>query len=110
MWLAGEIEALGPFELLSRGEGIPAFAFRLREGSGYSVYDVSESLRGRGWIVPAYRMPPGLDDVAVLRVVVRNGFSRDLAALFLGDLGRVIERLHRPAEQPADEVRTGFHH
>ena len=75
----------------------------------YSVFDVSEVLRGRGWIVPAYRMPPDLDDIAVLRIVVRNGFSREMAGLLLEDLQRAINRLDRRGEVP-DSVRTGFHH
>ncbi len=109
-WLSGEVAALGPFELLSRGEGIPAFAFRMVAGRAYSVYDLSEALRSRGWIVPAYKMPPALEDTDVLRVVVRNGFSRDLAALFVGDLGRVLERFEDPSRQPDEDARTGFHH
>jgi glutamate decarboxylase len=40
--------------------------------SSYTVYDVSEDLRGGGWLVPACRMPPNIDDTAVLRVVVRQ--------------------------------------
>ncbi|MBV8985686.1 MAG: glutamate decarboxylase, partial [Acidimicrobiia bacterium] len=47
--------------------------------------------------------------LAVLRVVVRNGFSRDLAALLLGDLKRTVDRLNT-TPLPADDVRTGFHH
>ena len=110
VWLSGAIEELGPFTLLSRGGDIPAFAFRLSEPGGYSVYDVSDELRTRGWIVPAYTMPPVIDTTAVLRVVVRNGFSRDMAALFLADLKTAVDRLGRRGGGVADEERTGFHH
>jgi glutamate decarboxylase len=109
-WLAGAIEELGPFTLLSRGGDIPAFAFRLTEPAGYSVYDLSDELRGRGWIVPAYTMPPAIEDTAVLRVVVRNGFSQDLAVLFLADLEAAVNRLTRRGGGQTDEERTGFHH
>jgi glutamate decarboxylase len=78
-WLSGEIAKLGPFELLSDGTAIPVFTFKMRDGQPYSVYDLSDRLRQRGWQVPAYTMPEGAEDVAVLRVVVREGFSRDLA-------------------------------
>jgi glutamate decarboxylase len=109
-WLAAEIEALGPFELVSAGDGIPAFAFRLRAGTGYTVFDVSEHVRTRGWTLPAYRMPPALDDVAVLRIVVRNGFSRDLAGDLVDDLHRVVERLgSSPGEAPPPQP-GGFRH
>ena len=109
-WLARQIAALGPFELVSHGEGIPAFAFRLRAGVPYSVFDVSEVIRALGWLVPAYHMPPGLEEMAVLRIVVRDDFSRDLGGTLVEDLRRVTDRLSRRAEPPTDEVRTGFHH
>jgi glutamate decarboxylase len=78
-WLSGQIAELGPFELLSDGSAIPVFAFKLRDGLSYTVYDLSDRLRMGGWQVPAYTMPEGAQDVAVLRVVVREGLNRDLA-------------------------------
>ena len=59
----------------------------------YDVYDVSRKLRERGWLVPAYTMPPKREDLAVLRVVVRNGFSHDMAELFLRDLRTAVDWL-----------------
>jgi glutamate decarboxylase len=111
-WLASEIADLGPFELISDGSGIPVFAFRLREGiDGYTVFDVSETLRIKGWLVPAYHMPPAMEDVSVLRVVVRNGFSHDLAGMLLEDLRWAIARLERgPAGAEDPERRNAFHH
>jgi glutamate decarboxylase len=95
------------FELISSRAGIPAFAFRVRD-SPYTAFDVSEALRTRGWLVPAYTMPPALDHIAVLRIVVRNGFGRDLAALFVDDLTRAVERLS--AGHSERDGRVGFHH
>ena len=51
---------------------------RALKAAGFTVYDVSDAVRSRGWLVPAYKMPPAIDDVSVLRIVVRNGFTRDL--------------------------------
>ena len=59
----------------------------------YDVFDVSRKLRERGWLVPAYTMPPKREDLAVLRVVVRNGFSHDMAELFLRDLRTAVDWL-----------------
>jgi glutamate decarboxylase len=112
-WLAGEIAALGGYRLISDGSELPVFAFTLDGDPGFSVYDVSEALRARGWIVPAYRMPPALEDLAVLRVCVRNGFSRDLAGLLVDDLRRKTEHLRTRGPAPgaeADTIRTAFHH
>ncbi|GAB3615720.1 glutamate decarboxylase [Okibacterium endophyticum] len=105
--LARRIEELGPFELLTRGDELPVFAFTVTEGSGFTVYNVSEALRSFGWQVPAYPMPEGITDVHVLRVVVRNGFTEELAGLFLRDLERVIGRL---SESAPPKAPAGFHH
>ena len=104
-WLSGEIVKLGPFELLSDGSAIPVFAFKLRDGLPYSVYDLSDRLLQKGWQVPAYTMPEGAEDVAVLRVVVREGFSRDLADLLLADLRDAVAFLEKnpPAQPKAPE-------
>ena len=109
--LAREIGALGPFELVTDSIGIPAFAFRLKDPAeaGYTVFDVSDALRGWGWIVPAYKMPPAIEDMAVLRIVVRNGFGRNLADALLDDLRLVVKRLAGKAH-PSVQARTGFHH
>lgn len=111
-WLAGEIERLGPFSLQSRAESIPVFAFRLAEDVPYSVYDISEGLRIWGWQVPAYTLPPALEDVSVLRIVVRNGFSRDMAKMLLEHLGMVMVRLATSGltHRPPTKEREGFHH
>jgi glutamate decarboxylase len=53
-------------------------------------------------------MPSGLDDVAVLRIVVRNGFSRDLAALLIEHLKHVVKRL--ATERSARPRKVSFHH
>ena len=113
-WLAGQIAELETFRLISDGRELPVFAFTLRpEVEGFTVFDVSDALRVRGWIVPAYPMPPAIDDLAVLRVCVRNGFSRDLASLLLADLEHAVghvEKLagHLPA--PNAVKRAAFHH
>jgi glutamate decarboxylase len=111
-WLAGEVSAMDEFALLSHGDQLPVFAFRAADAAAeWSVYDVSERLRARGWIVPAYAMPAGMDDVHVLRVVVRNGFSRDLAGLFVRDLRAAMEVLEAShGRRLTSGDRTGFHH
>ncbi len=110
MRLAGRIAALGPFVLLSDGSAIPVFAFRLKDASRYSVYDVSERLRTDGWQVPAYAMPTGAEDVHVLRVVVREGFSWDMGELLLADLAKIMAELDAlPPSRPTGPSE-GFHH
>lgn len=114
MWLAGEVAELEAFRLISDGSQLPVFAFALRPGvEEYTAYDVSEALRVGGWIVPAYPMPPAIEDLAVLRVCVRNGFSRDLASMLLDDLQHAVRRLGAGVNRrasAADDQRAAFHH
>jgi glutamate decarboxylase len=100
--LAAQIAAMGPFELLSDGSDLPVLAFRLTDPAGtrYSVFDLSERLRQRGWLVPAYTFPENMQDTAVLRIVVRNGFSRDLADVLLSDLRTQVEVLAAAPQPP----------
>lgn len=89
------------------------FAFTTgHDVTAYDVFDVSRRMRERGWLVPAYTFPPHREDLSVLRVVCRNGFSVDLAELFVDDLRRLLPELRR---QPHPSTRdkgaaTGFHH
>jgi glutamate decarboxylase len=91
-WLSERVAELGRFELISDGGEVLAFAFH------------------SGWIVPAYRMPPAMEDVDVLRIVVRNGFGRHMAEHLVEDLRRTVARLEASGGRPATGDRTGFHH
>ena len=115
VYLASEIAKVGPFELLSEGKELPVFAFKLRDSvTGYSVFDVSERLRGRGWLVPAYTFPANLQQTAVLRIVVRNGFSMDLAGCLLGDIRQQVKLLEANSRPPIplvdEKARESFRH
>jgi len=110
-YLSGEIEQLGPFSLISRGDELPVFAFTTTpEVTGWDVFAVSSRLRERGWQVPAYTFPENRQDLAVLRVVCRNGFSRDLAELFLTDLTSAVHELQDVSVTATQSGRSGFRH
>jgi glutamate decarboxylase len=110
--LASQIAQLGPFELLTKGDELPVFAFTLADGiDNYTVFDVSNALRERGWLVPAYTFPENRTDLAALRVVVRRGFSHDMADLLVADIERQLPRLQKqsaPLHEGAGA--SGFHH
>ena len=85
-YLAAEIVKLGPFELLCDSNpdtGIPTVTWRIREGAdpGYTLFDLADRLRSRGWQVPAYTLTGTASDIAVQRILVRLGVSRDMASL-----------------------------
>ncbi len=110
-YLGEEIAKMGPFALVSDGTGLPVLAFRMADGfDRYTVFDVSDALRTRGWQVPAYTFPENLQDIAVLRIVVRNGFSRDLGRVLLEDIERETVRLQKRGGAPREDQRESFHH
>ncbi|HSG31426.1 MAG TPA: glutamate decarboxylase [Thermodesulfobacteriota bacterium] len=114
LYLSAEIAKLGPFDLLSDGSDIPVFAFKLKDkvlkSGNYTVFDLSDRLRQRGWQVPAYTFPKNCENIAALRVVVKEGFSRDLADMLLEDLRRHIEWFDANPSHKPTECRTCFGH
>lgn len=111
--LAERMESLGDFRLLTRGDELPVFAVTTADDvRAFDVFDVSRRLRERGWLVPAYTFPANRQDLAVLRVVCRNGFSEDLAALFMEDLERLLPELRAQSGPLVTDrnAATGFHH
>jgi glutamate decarboxylase len=110
--LARTLDEMPEFDLITAGRDLPVVCFTLsKDITKYDVYDVSRKLRERGWLVPAYTMPPKREDLAVLRVVVRNGFSHDMAELFLRDLRDAVKWLDDlDAPMPHEEQPSGFHH
>jgi glutamate decarboxylase len=116
-YIGREIAKLGPFELFFDGDslkGIPAISWVIKDGAktGYSLFDLSDRLRIRGWQVAAYTMPKNIEDVVVMRVLVRHGFSRDMADLLLEDARRCIAYLlqHLPSKPQSADEGTTFNH
>jgi glutamate decarboxylase len=106
------LTAMPEFTVIADGTELPVVAFTLAPSvTKYDVFALSRKLREKGWLVPAYTMPPKRDDLAVLRVVVRNGFSHDMAELFLRDLRTAVDWLdHLEAPMPPEEQPSSFHH
>lgn len=111
--LADRIGALEEFQLLTRGDQLPVFAVTTApDVKNFDVFDVSRRLRERGWLVPAYSFPPNREDLSVLRLVIRNGFSADLGELLLDDLNQLLPELRRQQHPlSTDSARaSAFHH
>jgi glutamate decarboxylase len=110
MELATKIGELGPFEILSEGRDLPVVAWKLKEPANWSLYDLSDRLRDRGWQVPSYRLPANRGDVVVQRAVIRNGFTHDLAAMLVNDIQRHLRWFAAQPGFKAAEDGSGFHH
>jgi glutamate decarboxylase len=116
-FLAEEIPTLGPFELLCDSDpltGIPAVTWKIADGAdpGYTLYDLADRLRVRGWQVPAYPLTGTVSDVAVQRILVRQDVSRDLAELLLADFRDAVGHFDKhPVSVPLDASEaSGFSH
>ncbi|MDQ6947131.1 MAG: glutamate decarboxylase [Actinomycetota bacterium] len=110
-FLAGHIEAMPEFRMISRGDQLPVLAFTTSNAhSRWDVFAVSRALRERGWQVPAYTFPTDRTDLAVLRIVCRNGFSHDLADTFLAHLHDAVRQLDIDAATTQVTGPVAFHH
>ncbi len=115
LFIAAKLGQMGIFKLIHRGdEGIPVVTWTLQDGIPlpFNLYDLTHELRTRGWQVPAYSLPKNLQNTVVSRVVVRYGFTMDMAAAFIEDVIRALDyfRRHAPAH-PLDEKEChGFNH
>jgi glutamate decarboxylase len=92
-WLGDQLREGEHFEVISDGSAIPVVSFRLKGNPGYTEFDVSHALRAFGWQVPAYTMPENATDIAVLRIVVREGFSMNLARALRDDIVKALKTL-----------------
>jgi glutamate decarboxylase len=107
--LSSQIAAMGPFEIVSDGTAIPVLAFKVKDPSRFTVFHVSDQLRMGGWQVPAYTMPDNATNVAVLRIVVREGLGMDLADSLLEALAKAVAHLEQyPPSHPTPA--PGFSH
>ncbi|MGI2258156.1 glutamate decarboxylase [Shewanella sp. GXUN23E] len=103
-WMAGEIAAMGPFELFYDGHGgLPALSYTLKAGEhGFSLYDLSDRLRMRGWQIASYPLPENRQQIVIQRIMVRHGLSRDLASLLIRDIKSALAFFsHTPASRPS---------
>lgn len=113
-YLAKEIAALGPFEMIFDGDpagGIPGICWKIPKGinPGYTLYDLAERLTLRGWQVPAYSLPANQQNTVVQRIIIRLGVSRDMAGLLVDNFRAAVDYLttHPTMRQPDG---AAFHH
>jgi glutamate decarboxylase len=96
--LAAEIEAIGVFEIIGaeNAEQLPLVAFRLASEHSYDEFDISAQLASeRGWMVPAYTMPPAADHVKIMRVLVKETLGRSMTSALGGDIAQACATLEQ---------------
>ncbi len=112
--ISSGIADIGPYNLITEGTELPVFAVALKpDRDNYTVFDVSDRLRQKGWLVPAYSFPENRQDLSVLRIVVRAGMTHDMADLLLENIKEetdYLESLSQPLPGPKAEDRSTFAH
>lgn len=108
-YLEQELTRLDKFDLLTDANYLPVVVVTLKDDSRYTVFQICEILRQRGWVVPAYTLPPDAQEIAVMRVVVKENFSRDMAEMFAADTAQAIERLEQDQPKRRHPVRKAKH-
>jgi glutamate decarboxylase len=105
-FFAQGIEKMGIFEMVydcDSKKGIPAVTWKLKHADNcngdssekvpFDLYQLSDVLRERGWLLPAYSLPANCEKVVVQRVLIRHGCTYDLMELLLEDMERAIKKL-----------------
>ncbi len=93
------------FDLLTpKQPSLPLLTLKLKGNPPFTVFDLSHKLRERGWIVPAYTLPPNAQETAVLRIVLREGFSRDMAEILVSDIQQAIRGEEPPRSAKEERV------
>ncbi|WP_432476481.1 glutamate decarboxylase [Nocardioides sp. GXQ0305] len=111
--LAEGLRASGRFEVIGADEEqLPLVAFRLAgEHSSYDESDIAWQLSAeRGWMVPAYTLPPNAQNVKILRALVKETMSRGQVDQFLRDIADACATLDEKggaSETERQQVKTG---
>ncbi len=106
--LAGKLSAIDGLEPIADGSELPIVAVRSSDPRATDLVQLSHLLRERGWIVPAYTLPPNAEHVTVLRMVIKENFSRDMVDMLAHDVRLAMRTLshgerahpHRPLRRP----------
>ncbi|EAQ84052.1 glutamate decarboxylase [Chaetomium globosum CBS 148.51] len=111
-YLSDSLEALG-FVIMSKksGEGLPLVAFRLppQEGRNYDEFSLGHALRSRGWVVPAYTMAPHTENLKMLRVVVREDFTKNRCDALIADI-KLSQQLLEEMDRESIKKQQDFIH
>jgi glutamate decarboxylase len=101
-----DIEGL---QLLNDGSTFPIVALRATDPGKTDLTLLSHLLREQGWIVPAYTLPPNAEHITVLRMVVKENFSRDMVDMLAHDLRAAVHTLHGAPGKRERRARTRPH-
>jgi glutamate decarboxylase len=113
--LSEHLTLSGDFELVGADdEQLPLVAFRLAEPRKYDEFDIAWQLSAeRGWMVPAYTLPPNAQHVTIMRALVKETLSREMVDTLAGDIARACQTLDdkggaHESERQRVKTATGY--
>ncbi|MHB1681142.1 MAG: glutamate decarboxylase [bacterium] len=93
VYLLKKIKEIDFFEPVIENIKLPIITVSIKKNAGFNVFQLSAKLKERGWIVPAYNLPKDAEDVEILRIVVKENFSGDMADILVSDIIRFSKEL-----------------
>lgn len=108
--LSAKLESSGLFTMLNPSQMLPIVAVKLKDDSNYTVFDLSAKLREKGYIIPAYTLPPNAEKVAIMRIVIKENFSHDLCEMLYQDILEACEMLKTKGTSGASQKSSRQHH
>jgi glutamate decarboxylase len=109
IYLANQLEETGHFKILSDRSGkngVPLVAFSLKDEKHFDEFDLADKLRQRGWIVPAYTMAHEMEHLKLLRIVIREDFTKSRCRILLQDIEMAIKTLNEHNKETIEAFRN----
>lgn len=108
-YLANQLEKTGVVELLSKKQLLPIVVMKFKKDLGFTVYELTDKLRERGWIIPAYTMPKNVEEMQVMRMVIKENFSRNMTELLCQDMLKAGKFLMKKKRDERQKIRKEKH-
>jgi glutamate decarboxylase len=93
-YLANKLSKTGKFEVINKNVTFPLVTVKLKD-TDFTVFQLSSKLREKGWIVPAYTLPKNAQDLAVMRMVIKESFGRDMVEMLINDIMETYQSLEK---------------
>ena len=104
-YLGNKLSKTGKFELINKDVTFPLVTVKLKNAN-FSVFKLSDKLREKGWIVPAYTLPENANDISVMRMVIKENFGRDMVEILFDDVIEAYDTLEKAEEETKRENLT----
>ncbi|MCL5794934.1 MAG: glutamate decarboxylase [Patescibacteria group bacterium] len=109
-YLAKKIISSNYFESLNPDQLLPVVAVKLKKEENFTLYDLTAKLREKGWIIPAYSLPPNAQKIVIMRIVVKENFSREMIEILYDDIIEAYQKLSACPPKKVNLTHTAHKH